>query len=338
MQAYNNPTKNWIREQWFTAIDQHFAKNTSHPLRALYLPGEQNLEWPHYKTRHIKTFPIERDRFVLNRLCDPQFSRYPLRRNQVFYGCVRAFIRTAVEKSFNRFDLAFLDFEGKIETVTDELLSVFHLFPASDGGLLGITVFAAMDEQTVREGIVFANALDRILDGIVLSQIDALFEQIRPYLEQYGYPRSLCHGQFCRDFCLLWRIMLGMGLVNHPNEGFGSINSAFRTELFPFIAPLHEEALRLYALSESPTFFRLNTTTKTACFTKTDSVLYPTTLKRFIYKSLGEKRMSTWYLFFSRLQEPVPLVAATEQLWNLYRRSPFVFVDNEVNRTVYRPQ
>lgn len=338
MQTYDNPTKNWVRKQWFSAIDQHFAKNTGHTLHALYLPGEQNLEWPHYKTRRIKTFPIERDGQILSRLCDPQISHYPLKRNRVFYGTIREFVCTYVQKPFDRLDLAFLDFKGKIETIADELLSIFHLFPASRGGLLGITVFSAMDEQTVREGIVFANALDRILDGIVLSQIDALFEQIRLYLEQYGDPHSLCHGQFCRDFGLLWRIMLGMGLVNHPNEGFGTVNSTFRAELFPFIAPLHEEALRLYVLSESPAFFRLNSKPNRACFEKVNCVLYPISLKRFIYKSLGEKRMSTWYLFFSRLQEPVPLVAAIEQLWNLYRRSPLVFVDDEANRTVYRPQ
>lgn len=210
MQNYDNPAKNWVRSWYFAAIDRMFTERHREPLHGVYFPGVQDLEGQRYLERSIATHPVERHQKIIEKMSDGR---------QVFHGTLAEWIDHHALSDSPRLSIVNADFEGQVNTCADEIIKLFAVFPATTGGLLCVTTFANMDPESIESGIVFGNAFDALLDGQVRPNLDRLFDQLRPYLQSSSHDDALCHAQFCRDFGILWRVLMGLTLFTSQEEG-----------------------------------------------------------------------------------------------------------------------
>lgn len=330
MQNYDYPAKNWVRSWFFATVDRLIAKPTQEPTYAVYFPSIQNLEGPSYETRRISTYPVERDGKFISKM-------EPLR-GRVFQGTLGGWITSHAASSGSRLHIANLDFEGQLNTVAHELISLFCVFPSNRGGLLALTTFANMDPESVESGIVHANAFDSMLDGQVRSELHALYNQLRPYLENRESAEAVAHAQFCRDFGVLWRVMMGLALWESPLQDPGAFRPLLHQELTVLLGEMHKEVGRIRMLGNNNSFTFVPSPRVGEVLSHVSTPLFPLCLERVLYRSRGNNRMSTWIIFLGRLHAPVPMGKIAQQLWQLYSRSPLTFVLPSGRVQTYRPR
>jgi hypothetical protein len=218
------------------------------------------------------------------------------------------------------------DFEGQVDTCAPEIINVFRVFPARTGGVLALTAFANMDPETVDGGIVYTNAFDAILEGSVRPRLDGLYAQLVPYLDGNAHDNTLCHAQFCRDFSVLWRVLMGLTLFTSPEEGAGEWDEVIHRELAGVMGDMHRTASNIQVLARKKTMSFIEELRLRPLLEKKRTHVFPLTLARVIYRSTGNNRMSTWVLSFGRLRSPLTITQVAEQLWQLYSRSPLTVV------------
>ncbi|GEM_PF-4713270 len=330
---YDNPAKNRVRAEFFGTIDEHLplireGLGEESPC-ALYLPGEHNFEGPLYAQRQITAWGAEREPAALRRMGDPTFSAHPIERRLVHEGDISSYIQFHAREGRPRLSFANLDFEGTLEGNAREILDTFSVFPACTGGVLGVTTFCSHDPLGIEDGVLHFNALNNALGGAVMPHLDAAEMQWRHYDQTCADGRSTEQWQISRDMGLLWRLTLGMGLVEHPEEGAGEMIEKLQRSMRAPMLDMEARAARIRAVSPATTFYRVSSPELSAIFQRTHAWLFPLTLKRFVYgspKSGGSHRMSTWMIFFQRLPAPQLWVDATDQLWQLYRSSNLIAV------------
>lgn len=330
MQNYDYPAKNWVRSWFFTTVDRLIAQPTQESTYAVYFPSIQNLEGSSYEVRKISAYPVERDGKFIAKMG-------PLR-GRVFQGTLGEWITSHAASSGSRLHIANLDFEGKLNTAAHELISLFRVFPSDRGGLLGLTTFANMDPESVESGIVHANAFDSILDGQVRNELHALYNQLRPYLESRKSADAVAHAQFCRDFGVLWRVMMGLALWESPSQGSGDFRPSLHRDLTILLGEMHREVGRIRMIGNHNSFPFVDTPQVEEILAEVSTPLFPLCLERVLYRSVGNNRMSTWIIFLGRLHAPIPMGKVAQQLWQLYSRSPLTFVLPSGRVQTYRPR
>jgi len=335
LQPYDNPVKNQVRSWGFRSLDRSFPTELAGK-HALYLPGEQNLEGPLFAERNMIAHPVEHSRAVLHRLSNPRVSRHPLKRRQVFFGSLGEAILYHAQRGTPRLAMVSADFEGKVDTCAEELIDLFRIFPERDGGFLNVTTFANLDGQSVEDGIVFTNIFNNLLAGEVKRGMEKLYAQLLKYLTKHAQPEKiLCHAQICRDFSLLWRILLGIILFDHPQETPGTVDVSRHAQITQLVGEMHRESLSILLRtghSTSMRFFQQRGLVE--LFERYRTTILPVSLERILYKSQGHNRMSTWFLSFGRLHGEIPLTDVANQLWQLYSLSPLVYI-NEGKPEIY---
>lgn len=329
VQNYDNPAKNWVRSWFFAAIDRTLVSKRVEPHHAVYFPGVQNLEGPLYGSRGIVTHPVERFHTLIKQMSDPR---------SVFHGTLGEWTHARAASQHPRLSIVNADFEGQVNTCADEIINLFRVFPARQGGLLCVTTFANMDPESIESGIVFCNAFDALLEGQVRPNLDRLYDQLRPYLEATENPEVLCHAQFCRDFGILWRVLMGLTLFTSPEEGSGVFDPSAHRELSKILGDMYQRAGRIQSLCSQKTFSFFEEPRLKVLMDTYRMPLFPLTIERVLYRSAGNNRMSTWIIFFGRLRSLISITQAAEQLWQLYSRSPLTFVSPSGKVRSYQPR
>lgn len=317
MQNYDNPAKNWVRSWYFAAIDRLFSGTHGRGEHAVYFPGVQNLEEPLYVSRGIKTYKVERHEKLIEKMSQ---------REQVFHGTLATWIDQHAAGGRPRLSIVNADFEGQVDTCADEIIRIFRIFPARAGGLLCVTTFANMDPESVESGVVFGNAFDAILQGRVRPGLTALYDQMQPYLENTSRPDALRHAQFCRDFGVLWRVLMGLTLFTSPEQDSGELAIDVHEDLTRVLGAMHQTAGRIQALCKQKSFSFFHEPRLKPIMDEHTTVIFPLTIERVLYRSANNNRMTTWLIFFGRLRGAVPLTQVADQLWQLYAQSPLTVV------------
>lgn len=329
MQNYDNPAKNWVRSWIFATIDRMFTGRHHEPLHAVYFPGVQNLEGPLYASRGIVTHQVERFDKLILKMSDPR---------EVFHGTLSEWLDHHAHSDDPRLSIVNADFEGQVNTCADEIIKPFAVFPATTGGLLCVTTFANMDPESIESGLVFGNAFDSTLEGRVRPSLDGLFDQLRPYLQSNSHDDALCHAQFCRDFGILWRVLMGLTLFTSPEEGSGTFNTPAHRELCKILGSMYQTAGRIQSLTREKSFSFFDEPRLKPFMDAQRTPVFPLTIQRALYRSTKNNRMSTWIISFGRLRAAIPLTQAAEQLWQLYSRSPLTFVSPSGKVRCYQPR
>ncbi|MBI4438272.1 hypothetical protein HY631_04975 [Candidatus Uhrbacteria bacterium] len=338
MQNYDQPAKNWVRSWYFSAIDRLFPRAPKSRLHAVYFPGVQNLEGPHYAARGITAHPVERDPKLIRAMRNPRLSLSPLTRKDVFVGTLGEWAQAHACEDTGRIAVANADFEGKLESCADEIIKLFRVFPSRESGLLCVTTFANLDADTVASGVVFGNALDSLLEGCVRSQLSALNNQLQDSLENSNYRNHLAHAQFCRDFGLLWRVLMGLALFTSPEEEPGVFLEDVHGSLVRVLGGMHQTAERLQGLTVHKSFSFFQEPRLTPLLRECATPIFPLSLSRALYQTTSHNRMTTWLISFGRLRGTVPLTRVADQLWQLYAKSPLTVVSKTGRVRAYQPR
>ncbi len=329
MQDYDNPAKNWVRSWYFAAIDRMLIGRHREPLHVVYFPGVQDLEGPRYLERRVITHPVERHQKIIEKMSGDR---------HIFHGTLAQWIDHHAHADGPRLSIANADFEGQVNTCADEIIRLFRVFPGSRGGLLCMTTFAGMDPESIESGVVFANAFDSILEGRVRTSLDGLFDQLRPYLRGNSHEEVLPHAQFCRDFGILWRVLIGLTLFTSPTEGSGALDVAVHGDLSKILGDMYQTASRIQSLAKERSFRFFDEPHLRPLLSECRTPLFPLTIERVLYRSGGNNRMSTWILTLGRLSSPIAITVVAEQLWQLYSRSPLTFVSPSGRVSTYLPR
>lgn len=329
MHNHDNPAKNWVRSWYMTAIDRTFTGRDHEPLHAVYFPGIQNFEGPLYAARGIITHPVERNKKILEKMRSP---------SNVFHGTLGEWIDHHAVSDTVRLSIANTDFEGQVNTCADEIIRLFRIFPAKTGGLLCITTFAGMDPESIESGVVSANAFDLMLEGRVRSSLHGLFDQLRPYLHESDNNEAVSHAQFCRDFGILWRVLMGLTLFTSPEKGCGVFDATIHHDLSIILGRMYQTAGRIHLLTKKGSFSFFEELHLRPLLSECRTPLFPLTIERILYRSTGNNRMSTWILTLGKLRSPLAITRIAEQLWQLYSRSPLTFVSPTGKVRSYQPR
>lgn len=337
MYTDNNPAKNFVRAALYMALAAFRAtlkdaNGTDHAPVAIYLPGTENLEAPLLAAAELDAWGAERDRETLRQMTR-QGTAHPADPARVFAGTLRDAILAHAQANRPRALFVNADFEGEICSVADDLLSVFSVFPAREGGLLAVTTLAGRDPISIDDGLLCASALGAAVEQDLWPIIDRSARRWKRYGRRHGNPRDAWHAQIARDLALLWRIVLGIGMVEHPLDAPGSV----RANLYQ---GMREEAFRLlrdferikHAGNGSRQLPRLSSPAIAWIFEQAYTPIVPHTMARWVtHGRAGQNRMTTWHFTFVRASPPVSWRTSASKLVDLYGASPLVYVDDVGN-------
>lgn len=332
--ADNNPAKNFVRDALYRGFEAfratlESAQDAPAPV-AIYLPGTENLEAPLLAAAGLDAWGAERDRKTLRQMTRED-AAFPPDPSRVFHGTLRDAVLAHAQAGRPRALLVNADFEGKL--YADDLLSVFSVFPAREGGLLAVTTLAGRDPISIDDGLLCASALGAAVEQDLWPIIDRSARRWRRYGRRHGDPRDAWHAQVARDMALLWRIALGIGMVEHPLDAPGSVRAKLREGL-------REEAFRLlrdferikHAGNGSRQLPRLSSPVIAWIFEQAYTPIVPHTMARWVtHGRAGKCRMTTWHITFVRATPPVSWRTSTSKLVDLYAASPLVYVDDAGN-------
>ena len=329
----NNPAKNFVRAALYSGLADFRAVLQSAPGSpapvAIYLPGIQNLEAPFLAAAGLDVWGAERDRKTLARMTRPS-ATHPADPARVFAGTLRDAVLAHARERRPRALFVNADFEGEICAIADDLLSVFSVFPAQEGGMLAITTLAGRDPVSIDDGLLYASALDSAVEQDLWPIIDRSSRRWRRYGKQHGNPSDVWHAQVARDMALLWRVVLGIGMVEHPADAAGSVRAKLREGLREEVFRLLRDFEHIKGIGNGKQQLpRLASPAIAWVFEQTHTPIVPYTMARWVtHGRAGQNRMTTWHLTFVRVTPPVSWKTSASKLVDLYQASPLVYVDD----------
>lgn len=329
---YNSSAKRQVREMYFAGLERILPLLGSAPLNGVYFPGVNNWEGPRYAQLGLAPFAVERDAQRYARIIDPADSANPMSSQQLFHGSLLEFMECRAKAGGPRLAFANCDFEGRVHAIADELMAVFTLFPGSQAGYMAITTFAARDDRTIVEGVLHLNYLNAVLEGAAFDNLGPVMDQWASYVHAHGR-QSRYFNQVARDFGLLWRLVLGIGLVEMPARGPGGLIDRRHHAVAQACRQMYTRASQVRSFGEKPFLYRISDPGLLTEFSRYTTEVVPLTMQRIVYRSVaGKNRMCTWLVSFHR-SSPVLWREAVERLWHLYCMSTLFYVD--ANGTVH---
>lgn len=324
---YSSPAKRQVRAMYFAGLERMLPLLGSAPVNGVYLPGVHNWEGPGYARLGLKPFAVERNARRYARIVDPAQSAHPLKEVDLFQGSLLAFMEEQALAGGPRLSFANCDFEGRVHAIADELMATFSLFPGPDAGYMAITTFAARDDRTIIDGVLHLNYLNAALAGEAFEDLGAVTDQWAAYVRAHGR-QSRYFNQVARDFGLLWRLVLGMGLVEMPTEGPGALISGRHRAVAEACRIMYMRASEIRSFGSQPFLYRIEDPGLGVRFSRYTVSIIPLTLQRIVYRSVaGRNRMCTWLIGFHRTA-PVLWSNAVASLWHMYCMSTLLYVDD----------
>ena len=308
--------------------------------RILYLAGEENLELPGY--RQLGYRPDQ----LLTCEHDPRRFPHVLANGQgvnVAQGNIADAIAALQQWEWPRLRGAWLDFDGNSHTYTDELLKLAAVLPSPRGSTLGVTSFAARDNEALVQGTV--NTC-KFLSG--LENLSQFMREYGTQLRQYEHLlRFIRHGEstptshFQREMGLLWWLVLMFGSVDLPKgERYYRTDGAFLDRSANILDGLTRKVEgALSAGSQSRMVWEFDPTLRDLLAERKVSV-WITHLERYAFWSQNRQPMRTWFVKVQPLIEGTFAPTMQEllvQVWKLACRSPLIYIDEQGGRVQIDP-
>lgn len=319
--SYDYPAKNAVRESWMNFLPSTFPnpKETF----GLYLPGEENLEFPGYAGKGMlpgALIAAERE--------DERFET--VKRNgcgvRLVHGNVGDAVRMAEKSRLPRLAFANLDFEGSYHTFLEEMLSVFRIFPReADGGYLAVTSFAGRDDETLAQGVANISKFSSGLDpSSFWSGFDKLMAKHRAFKQMID-PRTPDHTHVSRTLGLLWWISVAMSITEYPPDGYGRLHKGFLKRIDK---PLDAITDRAKKLKRGTDIYVVSEPSLADALRDRSAMLWPTEFRQIIYYNKHAHPMQTRFfrIWVDRTGERTAS-EVLEQVWKLAVAAPIQYYD-----------
>lgn len=328
MRTFNNPAKNGVRDDWMS-----FQPDTYEPDDLIvYLPGEENLEFPGYRAKGVRPKQLIGAENV-----EARFGRVQANAPGIYVerGSVQQAVETIVRERRGRVRAANLDFEGSYLTYVRDLYSVFRVLHDRRESYLAVTSYAGRGRDTIAQGVLntskFYSSMGSSFTfygeyGRMLRRHNRITARFDSEAEE--------HTHLSRELGLLWSIVLGVGLVDPGSDGYNVLDEIGLARVETGLNKIEQRfdadaTMRPDALLNVPELADLLKERRTW--------YWPSEFRHYAYMSANHQPMRTWFFKIhpEQANERRTLWEVMRQIWDLAVMTPLIFVDQDGTTDIY---
>ncbi|MCX6714277.1 MAG: hypothetical protein NTX72_00490 [Candidatus Uhrbacteria bacterium] len=325
--TYNYPAKNTVRSAWMEFLPDTFVQSDS----GLYLPGHENLELAAYLEKGLvpkQMVGVEQDPLLIDHV------RENAQGTLIVHGNVTSAVQYIEQTQTTNLRFANLDLSNSYRDSIEQILSLFRVFPSSQGGYLAVTSYSARDNETLTEGVINTSKFFSVVKSQeqFFGPYGQMLNRYRAMHGTWNRSEKNKHTHLTRTLGFLWWIGLVLGSVRKARTGRYVIDELYLSQIKSEIDAISEEARLL--VEGDRNFHLVRNKSLGKLFAKRRSELVPTRLQQFIHLSRRSQPMQTWMLHIAPMtgaQKPTHQEVIGD-LWQLMTHGTLVMVDESGTR------